>query len=199
MLKQSLTILFLFSCITRVFGETFQWEAKGEKPSFTIDVPNDWERDHIITSNGAIVYFRESVALIEVRSFVTDYDPEFDALMNVKAARLSSMYKNVKLIYERKSRLRPEMYLAAWILTKKGRRFVEKTAFIVDGDYILAVSCIVPLKNYKKFRVVFDNAILSVQLLDKDGRPSDEILKLKKFFIFNRPNAQNKVEPPKID
>ena len=199
MLKQSLTILFLLSCITRVFGGTFQWEAKGEKPSFTIDVPNDWERDHIITGNGAIVYFRESAAVIEVRSFIADYDPEFDALMNIKAARLSSMYKNVKLIYERKSRLRPEMYLAAWILTKKGRRFVEKTAFIVDGDYILAVSCIVPLRNYKKFRVVFDNAILSVRLLDKEGRPSDEILKLKKFFIFNRPNAQNKVEPPKID
>ena len=192
--KSALLLLLCLILPPAVTAENYKWEPKGDEPAFSLDIPNDWEIDYLVKTNGSLVFFRHAEAVIEVRSYLSEDDAEFQTLMNQKAARLSARYNDVRLINEKKSKYRSNMYLAAWrLLDEKNRLYIEKTAFISDGgEQVLAISCIAPRSAYNRYKVTFDNAILSLKLNEFEREePKNGIFTLKSLYIFNRPNAEN--------
>lgn len=115
---------------------------------------------------------------------------EFDRLLNLKAARLSSAYPGIQQVDERKSPYRENLYLASFELRDKKKIYRELTAFLIDDTRLISVSCLAPRDVFNSYRTVFDNAIFSLKFTEKKEEPlTDRIADLKKFFFTNVPYA----------
>ncbi len=178
-----------------LLAATFTWQPRGDEPAFKVDVPNDWESDYLVKNNGAIVYFRDDAAVIEVRAFVADDDISSSRMIDLKAARLSARYTHVTLLAEKKSSYREGLYLSKWRMVHKNKTYIQTSGFIVEDDLILSISCIAPDYAYNRYRTVFDNALLSLSMAEIKVDKNAGLLKLKQFFIFNRPNSETNIVP----
>lgn len=177
---------------------TFQWQQRGNEPGFKIDVPSDYVTDTAVKKNGVIILFRKGRSVIEVRSFLTGSEYSHARLVNARAARLSSRYRNLEILYERPSNYRRGVYLAAWKATDNRTQLIEHTAFIKNGRRVLALSCLAPVSQYAESRTAFANAIFSLDFLSgrRDDIDGGEIYTDnsdtadKSLYYYNLPNRE---------
>lgn len=206
----SIAVFFIYA--DAIIARSFEWTQKKREPGFSIDIPSDWEHNSVVRSNGALVSFRKDKflkgAMIEVRALVYKGKQSFARLVDQKAARLAAEYSQIRMQEEGPSKFRNEMYFASWLLQVNHAKYIERTAFLVQEEYVLVVSCISSLKTYNNYRITFDNALLSIKFSNFDNDEEEDkeddkdedlsgLEKLKTLFVFNRPNSIRSIIPPK--
>lgn len=193
-MKKILIIAFL--SLTAAQGMEYRWESKNGEPTFSLDIPSDWMQDRIERPNGVLVFFRNGEAMIEIRSVLSEEEVDQTRLINMKAARLSARFNAIQLVSVKKSVYRPELILAIWKMKKNGVEYTDKTAFLAQDEAVVSVSCLTRSALFPKYATLFENAIYSIQMqVEETGRKVD-INKLKKLFVFNRPNADKAIAAP---
>lgn len=218
-MKIILPTLFLFcGVVWNLSAISFVWQPRSAEAGFQMDIPADWDQSYLVKKNGVIVEFRKKNTLVEVRSFGLNRDVQLQSLVNQKAARLSAIYSSIKQIYERPSKYRPAVYLSAWRLNKSGETLVEQSAFLVNANKVLVLSCTTPFEDLKQQQVIFENAVFSINFigdyklaeqnplfenpsgisqydpgsnqLNQPGRPDPSI---KRLDLYNRPSLNSPI------
>ncbi|RME88190.1 MAG: hypothetical protein D6767_10580 [Candidatus Hydrogenedentota bacterium] len=197
MVKKALWGFIFFLCFaSQLFSLHYKWESQNGEPSFELDLPSNWDEHRIVRSNGVLVYFRNQEAMIEVRSFIADDIMDKEAIINAKAARLAARFDNIQLLSAKNSVYRPNMIIAVWKLRKNGVEYTDKSAFLMQDELLVSISCLTRSSVFSKYAIIFDNAIYSLKIhVEDEGRKLD-LNKLKKLFVFNRPNSDKAIAPP---
>jgi hypothetical protein len=142
----------------------------------SIDLPPDWTLDKSVKNNGVIYTLRKGNSQIEIRNFIL---PEItmDYIINAKAARLHANFAYVNLLIEKTRNISVIIEKTIfWKMVSMSKPYYEKTVIQKYDENIIIVSCGGPEEEYQKFRVIFENAFLSIAM-----------------------NIQEKVEPPKVE
>ena len=193
-------VLIFLIAGTSLSSITFDWKSRRGESGFALDVPSDWLYEASVRSNGAIIKFSNQEAEIEVRSFIVNEGTDRRALINAKAARLAAYYGTVSLLEERESKYDSTLYRATWQASGRKTRFIDETGFIMNGNSVLIVSCLVPASTVSKYKVICENALFSIRATE--GEPAI-ISELAKFTFTNLPQnnrsaAENKTVPVKL-
>ncbi|MCS6985295.1 MAG: hypothetical protein NZM25_09265 [Leptospiraceae bacterium] len=196
MLQRSYLFLLFYSSLHSV---SIHWQSQVGELGFFVEVPPEYRKTYSLRPNGVILSFVYENAAIEVRSFQDEKyaNYSYPELVDLKAARLSALYNGVRLLYEKPSFYRQNMYVAAWELVHEGVRYIEQNAFIKNGAQIVTISCVAPAKNLSRYQVAFENAIFSLTL-DTATEKISQYLRLKSLILYNRPNREGEapVEVP---
>ncbi len=198
-IRQLLQITILLGLIflaCPAMGVSYQWETQVDEVGFFIEVPAEYRWTYSPRKNGVIVTFTYESAAIEIRSFSDDTLSELTMpeLVNQKAARLASVYNGVRLLYEKPSAHRPDLYLASWEIIHQGARYTEQTALWKDGDKIIAISCVAPTASLVRYQVAFENAIFSL-LPDKGDTAIPEFTRNRSINLLTRMPSQEETKP----
>lgn len=194
-MKRGIFYIFLFflgAIGTDLFSITFEWKSRKGEPAFSMDIPSDWLYEASVRPNGVIIKFSNSQAEIEVRSFLGADIPSRKGILNSKAARLGAFYGTVYLLEEYESKYNADLYRATWEVSHRNRRYTDNTAFIIDDNGVVVLSCLVPSRAMKKYKIVCENAIYSLRGLESEPRKSSE---LTDFIFTNLPLRGNKKVP----
>lgn len=213
--KSVFSISLIFFALNSLHAISFVWQPRSAESGFQLDIPADWDQSYLVKKNGVIVEFRNKDALVEVRSFGLTRDVKLQSLVNQKAARLSAIYSSIRQLYERPSKYRPAIYLAAWKMTKNSKTTVEQSAFLINANKVLVLSCSVPFEDLRKHQTVFENAVFSINFigdykLDEQTplfdnptnivqyNQSENVINqpdpsLKRLDLYNRPNLNSPI------
>lgn len=188
-------LFFLIGFFYFIGATPFRWQPQFGEMGFYVEIPPEYRRTYSLRQNGVILSFVHESAAIEIRSFVDEkyQNRGFAELVDLKAARLAATYNGVRLLYEKPSFYRENMYLAAWELVHEGIRYIEQTAFFKHGAQILTISCVAPATSVSRYQIAFENAIFSLTP-DLNYSKIWNYLRLKSLILYNRPNSQGETK-----
>lgn len=185
---KSITAVIIAMSTLPLTAMKYQWESHQSEPGFSLDVPDNWEPETLEKGNGVVVLFREKRAYMEVRSMTLETDTDIDSLINMKSARLAARYQYIRLLGQQKSLYRNDIQIVAWEIRNKGETYIDRSAFLIQDDQAVALSCLSSKKYFSYYSAIFENAIYSLSLMEGGESRRVDINKLKLLFFFNRPN-----------
>ena len=164
-------LIFALTNVSHLFADTVYWSSRNTEPSFLVDISPDWDKDYITRDNGVIFNARRMGSSIEVRSFTVNEIKSMQQLISMKAARLSAKFSYIFLV-------RDKEYISGkreilWKLKYDKQSYIERTVIIRKETGVIILSCLALEKEYPKVRVIFENAILSIQIA-KEGLRFDD-------------------------
>lgn len=178
-------------------GDTVIWRAEQGKPGFSLDVPPEWEKDYEIKSNGILFQAFQGEALISLKSFSSTQNYSVKYILNKRAARLSARYSTIFMVQQKIMDGEVEGVIVEWRLNHKGREFTEKTLIYKKNANFLVLSCSAPTDFFLANKVIFENAMLSLQFMGE----APEIESGVNTYEIEYPPAieLSRPEPPKVE
>lgn len=162
---------------TAVYGITAQYKSVRDEPAFELDVPQSWESYRQSDGKTGVFFLYNSYArndgYIEVRSFTTENDTTYEDMAHQLTARLASRFFFVEMIKESRPEFRNELLTHDWNISEKKKKFRARTAILISGRKVLVLMCMAPPERFSSFRIIFENALLSLNF--SSANPSPEV------------------------
>lgn len=150
----------------QITGLTHRYKPRGNEPAFQIDIHPQWNIQYDVNASDAILLYSDpdpdGTGYMSVRTELHESEKSFAELMHLVAARLSQRFSYVALIEEKISKYRPNMYLGRWKIKDDEVMYTSRTAFVREGNRVIFLLTIASESQYERYRVIFENAILSL-------------------------------------
>ncbi|HRP69413.1 MAG TPA: hypothetical protein PLY93_07775 [Turneriella sp.] len=152
-----------------LYAVPFTWESKADEPGFVVDVPASWSKASRARDGVGNVHFEKKEktgrVAIEVRAYSTE-DTDIDQLVLQLRTRLAVKYDRLYLQKRQEMTFRKGVEKQIWNARVGKIKYALTTAFVVADNRVLQITCIAPVSQAKRFTILFDNALLSLDFGD---------------------------------